>query len=99
MEATESYADTLGCAAFADLVDVVLLAESVEDDVDLIEHVHHLHGCDVDADLVKLDHVAEQDGHIWEDLGYKHTYVLIISLCEQTPVYSPGGRMRCLCLA
>lgn len=52
------------------LVDVVLLAERVKDDVDLIEHVHHLHGCDVDADLIKLDHVAEQDRHIWEDLGH-----------------------------
>lgn len=46
----------------------MLLTEGVEDDVDLIEHVYHLHGCDVDADLIKLDHVAEQDGHIWEDL-------------------------------
>lgn len=56
-----------------DLVDVVLLAECVEHNVDLIEHVHHLHGCDVDADLVEFDHVAEQDGHIWEDLRYKQT--------------------------
>ncbi len=59
--------------SWTDLVDVVLLAECVKDDVDLIEHVHHLHGCDVDADLVKLDHVTEQDGHIWEDLKYKQT--------------------------
>lgn len=56
-----------------DLVDVVLLAERVEHDVDLVEHVHHLHGGDVDADLVELDHVAEQDGHIWEDLGGKES--------------------------
>lgn len=52
-----------------DLVDVVFLAECVEDDVDLIEHVHHLHRCDVDADLIKLDHVTEQDGDIRKDLG------------------------------
>lgn len=51
------------------LVDVVLLAERVEDDVDLVEHVHHLHGRYVDADLVELDHVAEEDGHVGEDLG------------------------------
>lgn len=53
---------------WSDLVDVVLLAERVEDDVDLVEHVHHLHGRDVDADLVELDHVAEQDGHVGENL-------------------------------
>ena len=52
----------------------MLLAERVEHDVDLVEHVHHLHGGDVDADLVELDHVAEQDGHIWENLGGKETY-------------------------
>lgn len=46
----------------------MLLAEGVKDDVDLIQHVHHLHGGDVDADLVELDHVAEQDCHVWEDL-------------------------------
>lgn len=56
------------------LVDVVLLAECVKDNVDLIEHVHHLHWCDVDADLIKFDHIAKQDGHIWEDLGYKQTH-------------------------
>lgn len=56
-----------------DLVNVVLLAERVEDDVDLVEHVHHLHGRDVDADLVKLHHVAEQDSHVREDLGCKQT--------------------------
>lgn len=50
------------------LVDVVLLAERVEDDVDLVEHVHHLHGRDVDADLVEFHHVAEQDGHVGEHL-------------------------------
>lgn len=61
-----------------DLVDVVLLAERVEDDVDLIEHVHHLHGCDVDADLVELDHITEQDGHIWEDLGNKQTKEMLV---------------------
>ena len=56
-----------------DLVHVVLFAECVKDDIDLIEHVHHLHGCNVDADFIKLDHVAEQDGHVWEDLEYKQT--------------------------
>lgn len=55
----------------SDLVDVVFLAECVEDDVDLIEHIHHLHRCDVDADLIKLYHVAEQDGDIREDLRYR----------------------------
>lgn len=65
-----------------DLVDVVLLAERVEDDVDLVEHVHHLHGRDVDADLVELDHVAEQDGHIWEDLGRKQT-----TMCALSPAF------------
>lgn len=53
------------------LVNIVLFTQCVEDDVDLIEHVHHLHGGDVDADLVELDHVAEQDGDIWEDLFEK----------------------------
>lgn len=63
-------ADTAAAASpsGAYLVDVVLLAQRVEHDVDLVEHVHHLHGRDVDADLVELDHVAEEDGHIWEDL-------------------------------
>ena len=56
----------------------MFLAECVEDDVDLIEHVHHLHGCDVDADLVKLDHIAEQDGHIWEDLGHRDVREVVI---------------------
>lgn len=54
---------------WTNFVDVVLLAERVEDDVDLVEHVHHLHRRDVDADLIKLDHVAKQDGHIWKNLG------------------------------
>lgn len=54
-----------------DFVNVVLLAEGVEDDVNLIEHIHHLHGGDVDADFVKLHHIAEQDGDIWEDLQHK----------------------------
>lgn len=64
---------SLLCALLSrtDLVDVVLLAQCVEDDVDLVEHVNHLHGCDVDAYLIKLDHVAEQDGDVWEDL--RHT--------------------------
>lgn len=54
-----------------DLVNIVLFAQRVEDDVDLIEHVHHLHWRDVDADLVELDHVAEQDGDVWEDLRFE----------------------------
>lgn len=54
--------------SWSHLVDVVLLAQCVEDDVDLIEHVHHLHGRDVYADLVELHHITEQDGDIWEDL-------------------------------
>ena len=66
----------------ADLVDVVLLAERVEDDVDLVEHVHHLHGCDVDADLVELDHVAEQDGHVWEDLVFKQRLIDYLTLSK-----------------
>lgn len=49
----------------------MLFAQCVEDDVDLIEHVHHLHGRDVDADLIELDHVAEQDGDVWEDLKFE----------------------------
>ncbi len=57
--------------SWTDLVDVVLLAQCVKDDVDLIEHIHHLHGRDVDADLIELDYVAKQDGHIWENLQYK----------------------------
>lgn len=62
--------------ARTDLVDIVLLAERVKHDVDLVEHVHHLHGCDVDADLIELDHIAEEDGHIREDLRYKQTKVI-----------------------
>ena len=50
------------------LVNIVFLAECVEDNVDLIQHVHHLHGCNVDADLVELHHITEKDGHIWENL-------------------------------
>ena len=46
------------------LVDVVLLAEGVKDDVDLVQHVHHLHGCDVNANFVELYHITEQDGDI-----------------------------------
>lgn len=61
-----------------DLVNVVFLAECVKNDVDLIEHVHHLHGCDVDADLIELDDIAEQDGHIWEDLGHKEIHKVMI---------------------
>lgn len=49
----------------------MLFAQRVEDDVDLVEHVHHLHGRDVDADLIELDHVAEQDGDVWEDLKFE----------------------------
>lgn len=54
-----------------DLVNIVLFAQRVKDDVDLIEHVHHLHRRDVDADLIELDHVAEQDGDVWEDLRFE----------------------------
>lgn len=50
------------------LINIVLLAECVKNDVDLVEHVHHLHGADVDTDLIKLHHIAEQDGHVWEHL-------------------------------
>lgn len=53
------------------LVHVVLLTKRVKDDVDLIEHVHHLHGRNVDADFIELHHVAEQDGYIWENLARK----------------------------
>lgn len=53
------------------LVNIVLFAQCVKDNVDLIEHVHHLHGRDVDADLIELDHVAEQDGDVWEDLKFE----------------------------
>lgn len=69
-----SHTQIHNAALLSDLVDIVFLAERVEDDVDLIEHVHHLHGCDVDADLVKLDHVAEQDGHIWKHLRDRQTH-------------------------
>lgn len=71
----------------------MLLAERVEDDVDLVEHVHHLHGRDVDADLVELDHVAEQDGHIWEDLGYNKQRICAAigppdTMCALSPAFS-----------
>lgn len=66
---TELNAHVAVLFSWFDLVDVVFFAECVEDDVDLIEHVHHLHRCDVDADLIKLDHIAEQDGNIRKDLG------------------------------
>lgn len=50
------------------LVHIVLLAQGVKDDVDLVQHVHYLHGGDVNADLVELHHIAEQDGDIWKYL-------------------------------
>lgn len=50
----------------------MLFTERIEDDVDLVEHIHNLHGRDVDADLIELHDVAEQDGHIWEDLEKTH---------------------------
>lgn len=51
----------------------MFLTEGVKNNVDLIEHIHHLHGCDVDTDFIKFDHVAEQDGHIWENLDNRDT--------------------------
>lgn len=51
----------------------MFLTEGVKNDVDLIEHVHHLHGCDVDTDFIKFDHIAEQDGHVWENLNNRDT--------------------------
>lgn len=65
----------------------MLFAQSVKDDVDLVEHVHHLHGGDVDADLVELDHVAEQDSHVGEDLGWKQEHeVSAVKRFEPTPL-------------
>lgn len=48
------------------LINIVLLAKCVENDVDLIQHVHHLHGGGgwVNTDLIKLHHITEQDGHV-----------------------------------
>lgn len=82
-----------------DLVDVVLLAECVEHDVDLIEHVHHLHGCDVDADLVELDHIAEEDRHIREDLGHEGSrHRGPFALCESTFYMLDAAAAACIYL-
>lgn len=68
----------------------MLFAQSVKDDVDLVEHVHHLHGGDVDADLVELDHVAEQDSHVREDLRWKQEHeVSTAKRFEPTPLQPP----------
>lgn len=72
-----------------DLVDVVLFTQSVKDDVDLVEHVHHLHGGDVDADLVELDHVAEQDSHIREDLRWKQEHEVSTAKCFEPTQLQP----------
>lgn len=51
----------------------MFLTEGVKNDVDLIEHVHHLHGCDVDTDFIKFDHIAKQDGYVRENLDNRAT--------------------------
>lgn len=51
----------------------MLLTEGVKDNVDLIQHVHYLHGCDVNADLVELYHITKQDGDIWKYLAKSKT--------------------------
>lgn len=53
------------------LEDAVLLAERVKQRVHGVEHGDHLHGSDVAADAGESDDVAEQDGHVWENLGGK----------------------------
>lgn len=55
--------------ARTDLEDAVLLAERVEQRVHGVEHGHHLHRSDVAADASESHHVAEQDGHVRENLG------------------------------
>lgn len=55
------------------LIHIVFLTEGVKNDVNLIEHVNHLHGCDVDTNFIKFDHIAKQDGDIWENLDSRDT--------------------------
>ncbi len=46
------------------LIDVMMVEDAVEVLVDVIEHVHHLHGCAVMAEGREAHNVTEVDGHL-----------------------------------
>lgn len=49
---------------FVHLIDVMMVENAVEVLVDVIEHVHHLHGCAVMAEGREAHNVAEVDGDL-----------------------------------
>lgn len=49
---------------FVHLIDVVVVENAIEVLVDVVEHVHHLHGCAVMAEGREAHNVAEVDGDL-----------------------------------
>lgn len=58
------------------LVDVVVVQDAVEAFVDVVEHVHHLHGGAVLAQRGEADDVAEINAHLVVQLRLHHTGLL-----------------------
>lgn len=64
------------CHRFQYLVDVMVVHDAVEALVDVIEHVHHLHGRAVLAQGGEAHNVAEVNRHLIVELRFHHAGLL-----------------------
>lgn len=61
---------------FVHLIDIVMVKNAVKVLVDVIEHVHHLHGCAVMAEGREAHNIAEVDGDLVVQLWLHTTRLL-----------------------